>query len=519
MNRTFYVTTPIYYANDRLHIGHCYTSVAADTLARYYRAKGCEVHFLTGTDEHGSKIERKADSLGLTPWQWVDQVSEGHRALADALRISYDDFIRTTEERHTRVVQQIFRLLYDQGDIYLDQYEGWYCSHDEAFWPEGRVLPGNLCPECERPLEWTREATYRFRLSKYAPRIEQFLAESDLVQPESRRNEMLAFVRQGLDDIAVSRTTQQWGIPVDFDPTHTIYVWIDALSNYLTALGYGSADDRLFRTFWPANVQIVGKDIARFHAVIWPGLLLALGLPLPGRIFGHGWLNVNGEKISKSRGNAVDPLTLIPRYGLDAVRYYLLREVPFGPDANWSEDALIRRTNVDLANDLGNLLSRTTQMINKFSGGTVPAPGVSDGVLEAAANEAIAGLERSVEQLRLGDALTSLWRLIDRANKYIEEQAPWALAKDPDQADRLAGVLYGLAEALRIAAAALVPFLVETPERIYEQLGLAPDSVRTQPWAEAVRWGGLQPGTAIRRGAPLFPRIEATPASPQTSHQ
>ncbi|MDB4896331.1 MAG: metS1 [Firmicutes bacterium] len=457
MRSTFYITTAIFYANGPLHIGHCYESVLADSLARYHRARGARVHLLTGTDEHGMKIERKAAAAGRPPQAWVDEIAGAVRHVSDRLGISYDDFIRTSEPRHVTAVQAIFTRLWEQGDIYLDQYEGWYCHYDETFWPAGRVLPGDLCPQCSRPLEWTREPTYKFRLSKYASAIAALLVRPGFVVPESRCNEMLAFVRQGLDDIAVSRTTVAWGIPVPFDPAHTIYVWIDALSNYITALGYGTADSTLYRTFWPADLHVVGKDIARFHAVIWPALLLALGEPVPAGILGHGWLNVGGEKISKSRGNTVDPLPLIERYGVDAVRYYLLREMPFGPDGNYSEEGLVHRTNTDLANDLGNLLSRTTMMIDKFVRGVVPAPGAGDGVLEAATAQAVRAVEQHMERLQPADALAALFRLVSRANKYIEEQSPWSLAKKPAEAERL---------------------------------------------------GGVPAGTQIRRGAPLFPRIQ-----------
>lgn len=503
----FYVTTAIYYANDRLHIGHCYESVAADVIARYRRAKGDRVWFLTGTDEHGSKIERKAKALGRTPSDWVHEISGAIRYMADAFQISYDDFIRTSEQRHKSVVQQIFERLYHQGDIYLDTYEGWYCQYEESFWPESKVLPGNLCPECGRALEWAREESYKFRLSKFASQIEALLLQPGFIEPESRRSEMLAFVRQGLEDIAVSRTTVDWGIPVPFDPKHTIYVWLDALSNYISALGYGTADDERYRTFWPADLHVVGKDIARFHVVIWPAMLLALGEPVPAKVFGHGWLNLNGEKISKSRGNSIDPLDLLHKYGVDAVRYYLLREMPFGPDGNYTEESLIRRINVDLANDLGNLLSRTTQMINKFAGGVIPVPVTQDGELQAEAARTVQQVEECLDQLRIADALAALWSLVNHCNKYIEDQAPWSLAKDPAQKERLAGVLYSLAEALRLVAGVLAPFFVETPERIYEQLGLDPSRVRQQDWKGGVQWGGLEPGRPIRRAEPLFPRI------------
>jgi methionyl-tRNA synthetase len=507
VTRTVYLTTSIFYANGPLHIGHAYEAVATDALARYHRAKGARVHFLTGTDEHGINIQRKAAANGCRPQDWVDAIAAQDRQGLDLLRVSYDDFIRTSEDRHRKQVQAIFTRLYEQGDIYLDEYEGWYCQYEESFWTESKLKEGNRCPECGRPVERARESAYKFRLSKYAHVIAALLERPDFLQPESRRNEQLTFLREGLEDFAVSRTSVAWGIPVPFDPKHTIYVWLDALSNYITALNYAGDDDTLFRTFWPAAVQVVGKDIARFHAIYWPALLTALGLPLPQRIWAHGWFNINGEKISKSRGNAVDPLALAQTYGVDAFRYYLLRELPFATDANYSEDAVRLRYNVDLANDLGNLLSRTTQLINKFAGSEIPEPVESDGVLEATAREAIAGLESSLEQCHLPEALASLWKLVSRANKYVDERAPWALAKNPARAAELAGVLYDLAESLRLTAAALVPFLVETPERIYEQLGLDPSAVRATPWDEAVKWGGLRPGTAIHRGEPLFPRL------------
>ncbi|MDF2628809.1 MAG: metS1 [Symbiobacteriaceae bacterium] len=500
MSERFYVTTAIFYANDRLHIGHCYESIIADALARYHRARGEDVCLLTGTDEHGIKVERRAAALGRDPQGWVDEIAAANQALFGALRISYDDFIRTTQERHRQAVQRLFTQLYAQGDIYLDEYEGWYCPFEESFWTETKALPGHLCPECGRPLERTRETAYRFRLSKYQAQIEALLEQKDFLVPATRRNEALAFVRQGLEDIAVSRAGQQWGIPVPFNPGHTVYVWIDALTNYINAL----EGDR-FGRFWPADLHIVGKDIARFHVVIWPALLLALGLPLPKQVYAHGWINLNGERISKSRGNVIDPDSLLEKYGVDGVRYYLLREVGFGLDCNYSEDALVRRINTDLANDLGNLLSRTTQLLNKFSGGQVPDPGSSsDGVLAAAAAEALCGAEAALTQLRTGEALAEIWRLVERANKYVEEQAPWALARAAGQEGRLGAVLYDLAEALRVTAALLVPFLVETPGRIYGQLGLVGAPER---WAEA-EWGGLQPGATIARGAPLFPRVE-----------
>lgn len=512
MTTRFYITTPIYYPSSKLHIGHSYTTVAADALARYHRRLGHETYFLTGTDEHGQKIERAALAEGKTPIQFVDEIVAGIKDLWAALHISYDDFIRTTEERHKKVVQKIFKQLYDQGDIYKSSYEGWYCTPCETFWIEGKLKEGNLCPDCGRPVEWTKEESYFFRLSKYAEPLLKYIEETDFIQPASRKNEMVSFINQGLEDLCVSRSTVRWGIPVPIDEKQTIYVWIDALSNYISALGWGTENDELYRKFWPADVHLVGKEIVRFHTIIWPCILMALGLPLPKKVFGHGWLlfGSQAEKMSKSKGNVVDPFVLIERYGLDAVRYYLLREVPFGSDGTYTEEAFILRTNNDLANDLGNLLSRTTQMINKFSDGRVPEPdpATDDRVLADLAAQVLREFQEAMDRLEISTALAALWKLVDRANKYIDEQAPWALARDPAKAGQLRNVLYSLAESLRLLAVTLTPFLIHTPERIWEQLGLEPDKVRTVPWEDAVAWGGLKPGTVIRRGSPLFPRIE-----------
>jgi len=509
----FYITTPIYYPSDKLHIGHSYTTVAADALARYHRRRGHETYFLTGTDEHGQKIERAAAAAGKTPKQFVDEIVAWIKSLWEALNISYDDFIRTTDERHEQAVQKIFLRLYEQGDIYKSSYEGWYCTPCETFWLEGKLKEGKLCPDCGRPVEWTKEESYFFRLSKYADRLLKYIEEHpDFIQPVSRRNEMVSFIKQGLEDLCVSRASVKWGIPVPVDENQVIYVWLDALSNYITALGWGTENDELYRKFWPADVHLVGKEIVRFHTIIWPCILMALGEPLPKKVFGHGWLlfGSNAEKMSKSKGNVVDPFALIERYGLDAVRYYLLREVPFGSDGSYTEDAFILRTNTDLANDLGNLLSRTTQMINKFAGGKVPAPvaAVDDRVLADLAAEVVKEYETAFDNLEISTAVASIWKLVNRANKYIDEQAPWALARDPSQADKLATVLYNLAETLRLVAVLLTPVLIHTPERIWEQLGLDTQGVRTEPWEQATAWGGLSAGIAIKRGAPLFPRIE-----------
>lgn len=509
----FYITTPIYYPSDRLHIGHSYTTVAADALARYHRRRGHDTWFLTGTDEHGQKIERAAAAAGKTPQQFVDEIVDWIKELWKALHISYDDFIRTTEPRHEKAVQKIFQQLFEQGDIYKSSYEGWYCTPCETFWLEGKLKEGNVCPDCGRPVEMTREESYFFRLSQYADRLLQHIEENpDFIQPVSRRNEMVSFIKQGLEDLCVSRSTVKWGIPVPLDESQVIYVWLDALSNYITALGWGTENDELYKRYWPADVHLVGKEIMRFHTIIWPCILMAAGEPVPQKVFGHGWLlfGSGAEKMSKSKGNVVDPFILIERYGLDAVRYYLLREVPFGSDGTYTEDAFILRTNVDLANDLGNLLSRTTQMINKFAGGRIPQPlpEAGDDILASLAEDVVQEYEAALDKLEISTAVVAMLKLVQRANKYIDEQSPWALAKDPARADRLANVLYNLAETMRLVGVLLTPILIHTPEKIWDQLGLDPAGVRTEPWEKATAWGALPAGLEIRRGNPLFPRIE-----------
>ena len=479
---------------------------------RYHRLRGHETWFLTGTDEHGQKIERAAAAAGKPPIEFVDEIVEWIQDLWKTLHISYDDFIRTTQPRHKTTVAEIFKRLHEKGDIYKGAYEGHYCIPCETFWLEGKLKEGNLCPDCGRPVEWTKEEAYFLQLSKYSERLLAYIeANPDFIQPASRRNEMVSFIKQGLEDLCVSRSTLKWGIPVPLDENQVIYVWIDALSNYITALGYGTENDERYRTFWPADVQLVGKEIVRFHTIIWPCILMALGEPLPKTVFGHGWLLFGsaGEKMSKSKGNVVDPHVLIDRYGLDAVRYYLLREVPFGADGTYTEDALILRTNVDLANDLGNLLSRTTSMIDKFSGGKVPTytESADDRILRDLAAQVIVDYEVAMDRLEISNGITALWKLVGRANKYIEEQAPWALAKDPAKAEKLGSVLYSLAESLRIVSVAITPFLIHTPEKIWAQLGLDSEGVRTN-YEQAKLWGGLPAGTAIRRGDPIFPRIE-----------
>lgn len=506
--QTFYVTTPIYYPNDRLHIGHTYTTVAADVLARYNRLRGKKTWFLTGTDEHGLNIQRKAQAAGKTPIEYVNPIVDWIKSLWQKLHIEYDDFIRTTEERHVRRVQAIFQKLYDQGDIYKGIYRGLYCTSCEAYYTQDELKDDNLCPIHERPVEWLEEESYFFRLSKYQDALTAHIENNpEFVQPASRRNEVLGFIRQGLEDLSVSRTSFSWGIPVPFDSKHVIYVWIDALANYITALDY--PDGERYRTFWPADIQIIGKDILRFHAVIWPAMLMALGVPLPKCVYGHGWLMIDGGKIGKSRagGQTIDPLALIDRYGIDPVRYFLVREVPFGADGTYSEEALVRRLNTDLANDLGNLVWRTTGMIERFLGGVIPRPEVeSDGVLRQTALDVRTQMEAALSRYDISSAVSKIWDLINRANKYIDEQAPWELNRRGDRA-RLVRVLYDVAESARFAAVLLTPFLVETPERIYHQLGFD-ENPRTTGWEAGLTWGRLPGGITVRRGEPLFPRID-----------
>jgi len=508
---TYYITTPIYYPSGKLHVGHAYTTVAADFIARYKRQCGLDTRFLTGMDEHGLKIMRAAAAAGKTPQEWVDQAYEQISRLWQVLEISHDDFIRTTEPRHKSVVGKLFRKLYRQGDIYKGAYEGHYCAPCETFWLERQLVEGN-CPDCGRPAEWVREEAYFFKMSRYQDRwLEHVERHPDFIQPVTRRNEMVSFVKQGLDDLCVSRTSFSWGIPVPFDPGHVVYVWLDALTNYISALGYGEEDDSLFRRYWPADVHLMAKEIVRFHAVIWPIILMAAGVELPRRVYGHGWLTMDGDKISKSKGHIIEPDLLVEKYGLDALRYFLLREVPFGADGSYTEDALVRRTNVDLANDLGNLLHRTLAMVERFAGGKVPQP--DEGVpaekraLPAKAKQAWETYQTSLEKLDLPGALGAVMDLVGRANKYIDEQAPWGLARNQDKAGELRTVLYDLLETARIAAVLLRPALRRAPDEILRQLGLDPSALDfTLPGA--VQWGLLPVGAEVRRGEPVFPRIE-----------
>ncbi len=503
----FYITTPIYYPSDKLHIGHSYCTVATDTMARYKRLRGYDVMFLTGTDEHGQKLERIAKGQGLTPKEYIDKVVVGIKELWKTLDISYDKFIRTTDDYHVKTVQRIFKRLYDQGDIYKSTYEGWYCTPCESFFTEHQLVDGK-CPDCGREVEKVKEESYFFRLSKYQDRIIKYMEENpEFLQPNTRQNEMINnFLKPGLEDLAVSRTSFKWGIPVEFDPGHVVYVWVDALSNYISALGYDTEDDSLFQKYWPADVHVVGKEIVRFHSIIWPAMLMALDLPLPKQIFGHGWLVINGGKMSKSVGNVVDPNVLVEKYGVDAIRYFLLREIAFGQDGNFNNEALIQRINSDLANDLGNLVSRTVGMIQKYFNGTLPEaqePTEFDADLVETAKNTVPKIENSMDKMMFSDALIELWNLIRRTNKYIDETQPWILIKEEAKHAMLANALYHVAESIRIISVLLQPFMPNTPTLIWKQLG-----IKEGTWESAKEWGKLPKTLSVQKGNVIFPRID-----------
>ncbi len=506
----FYITTPIYYPSDKLHIGHSYCTVATDTMARYKRLRGYDVMFLTGTDEHGQKLERIAKKQGVTPKEYIDNVVVGIKELWKTLNISYDKFIRTTDDYHVKTVQKIFKQLYDQGDIYKSTYEGWYCTPCESFFTEHQLVDGK-CPDCGREVEKVKEESYFFRLSKYQDRIIKYMEENtEFLQPNTRQNEMINnFLKPGLEDLAVSRTSFEWGIPVEFDPGHIVYVWVDALSNYISALGYGSDDDSLFQKYWPADVHVVGKEIVRFHSIIWPAMLMALNLPLPKQIFGHGWLVINGGKMSKSVGNVVDPNVLVDKYGVDAIRYFLLREIAFGQDGNFNNEALIQRINSDLANDLGNLVSRTVGMIEKYFNGTLPeaqSPTQFDADLIETAKSIVPKVEADMDKMMFSDALIELWNLIRRTNKYIDETQPWILIKEEAKHSELANALYNVTESIRIISILLQPFMPNTPELIWKQIGV--EAGELTAWESAKQWGKLPKTLSVKKGNVIFPRID-----------